>query len=68
VKNHSARSWEIHAGALNFPNEAEPGRVIVSTRDAILHENYDGFTLDNDIAIVKLSESVSGTSENLFLL
>jgi hypothetical protein len=62
VKNLSGRSWEIHAGALNFPNEAEPGRVIVSSKDAILHENYNGFSLDNDIAIVKLSESVSGPS------
>jgi hypothetical protein len=57
------RSWDIHAGALNFPNESEPGRVIVTSSDATLHENYNGFTINNDIAVIRLSESVSGPSK-----
>jgi len=48
---------------LNFPDESEPGRVIVSSSDATLHENYNSFTINNDIAVIRLSEAVSGPSK-----
>ncbi|CAB3365328.1 Hypothetical predicted protein [Cloeon dipterum] len=52
--------WEVHAGALNFDNLEEPGRVVVSTNISTLHENYNGIIINNDIGILKLSEPVSG--------
>jgi hypothetical protein len=41
---------------------AEPGRVVVSTSDFVLHEEYSGVIIDNDIGLLKLSESLSGPS------
>jgi len=66
-ENFRYSSWEIHAGALNFRDESEPGRVIVKSRDATIHEDYNDFQFNNDIAIVKLSENISGPSKIHFI-
>jgi hypothetical protein len=36
--------------------------VIVTSDQAILHENYNGIVINNDIAIIRLPEPVSGPS------
>jgi len=54
----------VHLGALNFYDEAEEGRVIVTSDLATLHENYNGIVINNDIAIIHLPEAVSGPSNN----
>jgi Trypsin len=46
---------------------AEPGRVVVSTSDFVLHEEYSGVIIDNDIGLLKLSESLSGPSMIIFV-
>ncbi|XP_059486759.1 brachyurin-like [Neocloeon triangulifer] len=55
-----ARTWDITAGALKYSNTNEAGRVTVRSTDAVLHENYNSFTINNDIAIVRLTSAVSG--------
>jgi len=47
----------------------EHGRVVVFAIDAIVHEDYNQLNVDNDIALLKLSESVSGPSkiENMII-
>jgi secreted trypsin-like serine protease len=60
-------SWEVHAGALNFRDESEPGRVIVTSSDATFHEKYNELSLNNDIAVIKLSEQISGPSKIHFI-
>jgi len=62
VANFSFASFEVHLGALNFNDESEEGRVIVTSDQAILHENYNGIVINNDIAIIRLPEAVSGPS------
>ncbi|XP_059479424.1 brachyurin-like isoform X2 [Neocloeon triangulifer] len=53
-------SFEVHLGALNFNNESEVGRVIVTSYNATLHENYNGLIINNDIALVNLPDPVFG--------
>ncbi|XP_060535652.1 uncharacterized protein LOC132707737 [Cylas formicarius] len=52
-------------GAHNFRNTSEPTQVVVtvpSSRDVIVHEQYDSTTLRNDIALIRLPQSVALTS------
>merc|ERR1712156_659129 len=48
--------FEVITGAHNpFELEDTQQRQIVQVTDAIVHENYNPFTIDNDIAILKLN-------------
>jgi hypothetical protein len=60
--------FEVHIGALKL-DEVEHGRVVVFAIDAIVHEDYNNLNVDNDIGLLKLSESVSGPSkiENMII-
>jgi secreted trypsin-like serine protease len=60
--NCSFASFEVHLGALNFNDESEAGRVIVTSDQVMLHENYNGIIINNDIAIIHLPKAVSGPS------
>jgi hypothetical protein len=41
TSSKSYSSFEVHLGALNFNDESETGRVIVTSDQATLHEYYD---------------------------
>jgi len=45
--------FQIQAGGHNR-NEAEPNKIEIFSNVAIVHENYDGDTLANDVALIKL--------------
>lgn len=48
--------FEVITGAHNpFEMEDTQQRQIVQVADAIVHESYNPFTIDNDIAILKLN-------------
>ena len=51
----------MHLGAQDIYDEAEPNRQIVTTRDATAHQNYNPNTINNDIAVIRMSQGVSGT-------
>ncbi|XP_059479434.1 brachyurin-like [Neocloeon triangulifer] len=54
------RNFKAHLGAQNIYDETEPTRVIVTSTNGILHEFYNPSTINNDIAVVKLTAPVSG--------
>jgi len=54
-----ATHFTIYLGSVNQSQSVEPGRIVLETTEAYVHENYNPFTLTNDIALVKLKEKVS---------
>ncbi|KAF4532015.1 hypothetical protein B566_EDAN014732 [Ephemera danica] len=52
--------WDVHAGALNFTDTTEEGRVLVTTNDGQPHENYTAITVTHDLALLYLPQNVSG--------
>jgi len=56
-----ANNFTIYLGSVNQSQAVEPGRVILQTSEAIVHENYNPFTLNNDIALIKLRQKVNFT-------
>jgi hypothetical protein len=58
--------WEVHAGALNFTDVSEDGRMVVTSMDGRPHENYIALFITNDIGLVFLPEAVSGPSKYNF--
>ncbi|KAF4528990.1 hypothetical protein B566_EDAN015193 [Ephemera danica] len=57
-------SWEVHAGALIFSDYNEQGRLIVTSTDGQVHEEYKVESLHNDIALIHLQQAVTG--KNIF--
>lgn len=53
-----ARSFDVHLGALNTRNFTEPGRVVRTTNTSILHPGYWRPIVLNDIALIRLNETV----------
>jgi len=54
-----ASHFTLYLGSVNQSQSVEPGRVVVETTEAYVHENYNQFTLNNDIALIHLKEKVS---------
>jgi Trypsin len=52
---------EVHLGAQEIYDEAEPNRQIFVTRNYTVHQNFNEDTLDNDIAVVRMIQGVTGT-------
>lgn len=57
----NSKEFQVHLGALNIKNLSEPGRKLFKTKNYIVHENYNSYTAQNDIALVKLSERIEFT-------
>ena len=51
-----ASGFDIYLGAHNVV-DPEPGRVMITSYDGILHPGWDWDTLGNDIALIKLPQS-----------
>ena len=51
------RSALINLGAHNFSMN-EPSRIQVTSDEFIIHPAYNVQTLNNDVALIKLSESI----------
>nr|CBC01181.1 chymotrypsin-like proteinase 6E precursor [Tribolium castaneum] len=53
-----ATNFKIAVGSNHF-NGDDPSRVVFKTSDYILHEDYDKYTLANDIGLIPLPQAVS---------
>ncbi|XP_072311921.1 transmembrane protease serine 9-like [Eucyclogobius newberryi] len=56
----SAFGWQISLGRENLQG-TNPNEVSKSVSTIILHPNYDSFTSDNDVALLRLSSAVTFT-------
>ncbi|XP_059490155.1 brachyurin-like [Neocloeon triangulifer] len=54
------RTYDAHLGAQVIGDQTEPNHQVVRSTDGQLHENYNSFTLDNDICVIRLPAPVSG--------
>lgn len=50
---------QIVAGRTDKLDDDEEGGVVMEVAEIIVHEDYNGGTIENDIALLKLSESLS---------
>jgi len=55
---HRVSLFTVGLGAHKVFEPSEPGRIVVNTRTAYKHEHFNPYSMDNDIALVKLPESV----------
>jgi hypothetical protein len=60
-----ALQFTIVLGSNNL-NENEPNRVTVAAEEHFLNPNYDAFTLQHDIALIRLRMPVELTSKKVF--
>ncbi len=51
----------MYAGTHDLSLGDEPHRVVVATRDAIIHPDWNPSTLSNDIALIKLPQKIEFT-------
>ena len=51
----------MYAGTHDLSLGDEPHRVVVATRDAIIHPDWNPNTLSNDIALIKLPQKIEFT-------
>jgi len=56
-----ANQFTLYLGFVNQSQATEPGRVVLETTEAYAHENYNSFTLNHDIALIKLRQKVNFT-------
>jgi len=56
----SVRTFEVHLGAQSIYDESEANLQIITSTDGQMHENYNSFTLENDICVIRLGQTVSG--------
>jgi secreted trypsin-like serine protease len=61
LENMKADEVDVVIGAYDLTNQAEGSRYKVN--QIYLNENYDTFTIDNDIAIIELTEEVNNVAE-----
>jgi len=50
--------WTVMLGAHKISDANEPGRVTLSTKRAIVHEEFDEATYDSDVAVIQLPQDV----------
>ncbi|XP_059474194.1 brachyurin-like [Neocloeon triangulifer] len=50
-------SWQVHLGAQSL-SATEDGRVILESTTAKIHEQYDPFLIENDVALITLPSTV----------
>ena len=56
----------MYLGAYNIlTSNGEQDRQVFNTTVSVIHKNYDSTTLDNDIAVLKLTRVANGTGEEL---
>lgn len=53
-----ALSFQVHLGAHSYKNINESGRVIIQSSEKIVHTKYNPSALANDLALIKLPQSV----------
>lgn len=58
-----AHEFEVHLGAQNFHNHNEAGRIIDTTSTVTIHRHYNPFFIENDVALIKLSQKVTFTDK-----
>ena len=51
-------TFDILIGAHHIKAGSEPGRIEVTSTDAVHHEKWDHHTLANDIALIRLSDPI----------
>lgn len=54
--------FEVHLGAISYSNISETGRIILKTREKIVHHGYSEFTAVNDVALLKLPQRITLSS------
>ncbi|XP_058456874.1 collagenase-like [Malaya genurostris] len=55
----NARSIEVTLGAVDFNDQGDDGRTVLNSTEYVRHPDYNPSTLANDVAVVKLPESVT---------
>lgn len=55
--------FTVHLGAQNFLNHDEPGRIIDITDNYKIHQDYNIFTFEHDLCLIKLSKNVTFTDK-----
>jgi secreted trypsin-like serine protease len=58
----SGSIYELTLGA-NQVNNPESGSVVVTSRNSIVHESYNENTINNNIAVIRLTSAVSLSSK-----
>ncbi|XP_055532603.1 collagenase-like [Wyeomyia smithii] len=53
-----ARSFEVTLGAVDFKDQGNDGRTVLNATEYTRHPDYDGDTISNDVALIKLPEKV----------
>ncbi|XP_058829459.1 collagenase-like [Topomyia yanbarensis] len=53
-----ARSVEVTLGAVDLNDQGNDGRTVMNTKKYIIHPDYQAASASNDVAVVKLPESV----------
>ncbi|KAF2893424.1 hypothetical protein ILUMI_12749 [Ignelater luminosus] len=56
-----ATKFTLYFGSVNQSQAVEPGRIVVTATEHYVHPGYDTWNLNNDIALVRLSERVQYT-------
>ncbi|XP_058456873.1 collagenase-like [Malaya genurostris] len=54
----NARSIEVTLGAVDLNDQGNDGRTVLNSTEYVRHPDYNPSTLANDVAVVKLPESV----------
>lgn len=57
-------SFEVYLGALDLSLSDEDGRISVKTTNKVRHPEFNPNNLNNDIAILKLKEPITPSSNN----
>ncbi|KAF4525475.1 hypothetical protein B566_EDAN004887 [Ephemera danica] len=53
-------SFEVHLGTTDITDLAEPGHIVLSTQNSLMHEQSNTIFVDNDLGIIFLPSSVTG--------
>lgn len=61
----SASSFTLHLGSVDQKANVEPGRVILYSREAYVHRQYNPSNLENDIALIRLPQAIRYTGKKI---
>lgn len=58
----------MHLGAHFIYDETEPNHQVIRSIEGLMHEDYDNYTLNNDICVIRLPSAASGSGVGIVRL